>query len=86
MKQWLANCLWDAVKLASGRLHDWIFDPRRAALARHRDRVRWWAYKLKAEQTQDPRDDMRAEWFRIRFNFETSPAEALVRGDLRSLP
>jgi hypothetical protein len=83
MRQWIANCLWDALKLVAGRLHDWAFDPQRAVAARFRDRERWWSYRQKALQTKDPRDDMRAEWWRIRFAFETSPADAIERGDLK---
>ncbi len=82
LAQPLANLFWDALKFCAGNVHDWSFDPRRAAGARMRDRQRWWTYKLKAEQTQDKRDDMRAEWFRIRFNFNVDPETALKRGDL----
>lgn len=79
---WLADCLWDALKLFAGRLHDFIFDPKRAAEARFRDRERWWRYTQKALATDNTRDDMRAEWWRIRFAFETSPDAAKLRGDL----
>lgn len=82
MKAWIANLLWDALWIVAWRLHDFAFDPDRAAKARFRDRQRWWAYYCKAEQTESKKDDMRAEWFRIRFQFETPPDEALKRGDL----
>lgn len=82
VKEWIAKCLWDGLKLFAGQVHDWVFDPQRAAKKRFKDRERWWAYRAKAAQTQDKRDDMRAEWFRIRFNFEVSPEEAIARGDL----
>jgi hypothetical protein len=82
VKQWLANLLWDALKIFLGRGHDWVFDPQRAALARFRDRERWWAYRQKALATQDPRDDLRAQWFQARFGFETPPSAAINRGDL----
>lgn len=82
MTQWLANCLWTAMQMVSIRAHDWFFDPQRAAAARMKNRVRWWAYKLQARATPDGRDDVRAKWFEIRFAFETSPDEANRRGDL----
>lgn len=82
MKAWLANVFWDAMWLFLWRVHDWFFDPERAAKARFRDRERWWAYKLKADRTDSKKDDLRAEWFRIRFDFKTPPGDALVRGDL----
>jgi hypothetical protein len=82
ISQWISNALWDGVKLFAGRVHDYFFDPVRAAKRRFADREKWWAYKIKSEQTKDKRDDMRAEWFRIRFDFETSPQDAVKRGDL----
>lgn len=36
----------------------------------------------KALTTQDPKDDLRAEAWRVEFDFKTPPDEALVRGDL----
>lgn len=82
MKAWLANLLWDALCMVSIRLHDWIFDPQRAAVMRFKNRERWYTYKTKAEQTQNKRDDLRARWWAVMFGFETPPIEAMRRGDL----
>lgn len=82
MKKWIADVLWDALWIFLRRLHDWFFDADRAVRQRFKDRERWWNYKLKAEQTASKRDDMRAEWFRVRFDFKTNPTAALARGDL----
>lgn len=82
MKTWLANLLWDALKILWARAHDWFFDPARAARKRFRNRERWWAYKLKADATQDPHDDLRAQWWAETFGFETPPLAAVRRGDL----
>lgn len=82
MKAWIANLLWDALAIFLARVHDWIFDPDRAARWRMKNRERWWAYKVKADATDNLRDDRRAEWYRITFDFQTSPDEAVRRGDL----
>lgn len=82
MKAWIANLLWDALLIVSVRAHDWVFDPERHARIRFQHRKRWWAYYQKALTTKDPKDDKRAEAWRIEFDFKTPPAEALVRGDL----
>jgi len=86
MKAWIANLLWDAMWIFLWRVHDWVFDPDRAARGRMKDRQRWWAYKRKAESTASKKDDMRARWFEIRFDFKTPPDEALARGDLGTRP
>ena len=85
MTKIFADILWKALALFLGRVHDWVFDPERAARSRFKNRERWWAYKLKADATKDPRDNMRAEWWRIHFSFETPPITALARGDLQVL-
>lgn len=82
MKAWLANLIWDALWIVLHRLHDWVFDPARAAQARMRDRDIWWAYKLKADASGDERAIRRAKWFEVRFKFQTDPAAAFRRGDL----
>lgn len=82
MKQWLANILWDAMLLFCGRVHDWVFDPKRAARVRMKHRQRWWAYEQRARQTESVRDDMRARAWAIQFEFKTPPDEAIARGDL----
>ena len=86
MKAYIANLLWDALWIFLHRVHDWFFDPKRAAEQRFRDRERWWAYKCKAEATASKKDDMRAEWFRLRFDFNTEPTRAQARGDLNPHP
>ncbi len=82
MTAWIADLLWSALRIFGVRLHNWVFDPQRAAKRRMRLRERWWAYELKAAATADPLDDIRAEWWRITFNFEVSPEAARRRGDL----
>ena len=82
MKHFIANILWDALAMFLGRVHDWVFDPQRNARIRMRNRERWWAYHQKALATKDPRDDARANAWAIQFKFETSPEEAISRGDL----
>jgi len=82
MKVWLVNLMWDALRMVSVRAHDWVFDPDRAARNRMAHRERWWDYRLKAGFTKSERDDRRAEWWRIHFNFKTPPGEAGERGDL----
>lgn len=84
MKAWLANMLWDALAILLCRVHDWVFDPERAARLRFENRKRWWAYKERADTTFSKRDDKRAEWYRIVFGFETPPEQAIRRGDLDS--
>lgn len=85
MKAWIANLLWDAMWIFLRRVHDWFFNPERHARIRFQHRQRWWAYKLKTDQTQSERDNMRAEAWAIEFDFKTPPDEAVARGDL-SLP
>lgn len=82
VREWIANAMWDALKLFAGRVHDWAFNPQRHAKIRFRNRERWWRYVLKAEKTKDPRDDMRAKAWQIEFGFETPPTAAIDRGDL----
>lgn len=82
MKAFIANILWDALAMFLGRVHDWVFDPQRNARIRMRNRERWWSYVQRAKATKDKRDDMRAEAWRIQFDFKTPPDEAVARGDL----
>ncbi|MFH0981830.1 MAG: hypothetical protein V2A79_09855 [Planctomycetota bacterium] len=82
MKAWLANLLWDALWLCLWRGHDWVFDPERAARIRFANRERWWAYHQKALTSLSKKDDMRADSWRIQFDFKTPPGEAVRRGDL----
>ena len=82
MKTWIANALWSALAIFAGRLHDWIFDPNRAARIRFKNRETWWFYYQKSLKTKDARDDMRAHWWQIQFDFCTSPEAAKDRGDL----
>jgi len=82
MKTYLANLMWDALLIFCTRLHDYIFDPERAARIRFAHRERWWQYKLRAEQTKSKRDDLRAKWWATMFDFKTNPTAALARGDL----
>jgi hypothetical protein len=82
MKAWLANLMWDALRIFAGRVHDWAFDPQRHARIRMAHRERWWDYYCKAMRTKDKRDDMRAQAWAIEYKFETSPADAKARGDL----
>jgi len=86
MKAWIANLLWDALAIFLARVHDWIFDPDRAAAWRMKNRQRWWSYKLKADATKSTRDDLRARWYQITFGFETPPDKAVERGDLLKRP
>lgn len=83
IKAWIADQLWNALKLFLGRVHDWVFSPERNARIRMKNRKRWWRYHLKAQRTNDKRDDMRAKAWQIQFKFETSPEDAEERGDLR---
>ena len=82
MKAWIENLLWDALKMFAVRVHDWVFDPNRHARIRMKHRERWWAYKVKAEQTKDARDDMRALAWQIEYKFEVPPEVARARGDV----
>jgi hypothetical protein len=83
MKVWIANLLWDALAIFLGRVHDYLFSPARAAAIRFVARQRWWAYTQQAASpTGKARHDMRAEYFRILFSFETPPADAVARGDI----
>lgn len=81
VKAWIADLLWDALKLFLGRIHDWCFDPGRHARIRMKHRERWWKYHQKAMRTKDPRDDMRAKAWAIEYKFETPPVDATMRGD-----
>jgi len=81
MKAWLANLLWGAVGLLSQRLHDWVFDPQRAARARLQHRQRWWQYA--SHCAGDKNKERRAQWWAIHFKFETPPDRAVARGDLK---
>lgn len=82
MKTLLANWIWDILALVSTRAHNWVFDPKRNARIRMKHRKRWWAYDSKAARTKSKKDDMRAEAWKIQFNFKTSPGAAKHRGDL----
>lgn len=82
LKAWIADLLWDALKLFAARAHDWAFDPQRHARIRMAHRQRWWRYHQKALSTDDPRDDMRARAWAIQYDFKTPPEEAEARGDL----
>lgn len=82
MKEWIANLLYDALKMFCGRVHDWLFSAERHARIRFRNRERWWRYQQKADATKDKRDDMRAMAWQIEFDFKTPPTEAKLRGDL----
>lgn len=84
MKAWLANVMWGAVGLLSQRLHDWIFDPQRAARQRMKHRERWWQYLCEA--SGDKNKLVRARWWQIHFKFETPPDTARKRGDLKPMP
>lgn len=82
MKTWLANALWSALAIFLTRVHDWVFDPARAAKIRFKNREKWWWYHERASKTKNSRDDMRARWWQIQFDFKTPPVEAIARGDL----
>lgn len=79
---WLADAMWDALRLLAGWLHDWVFSEERAARLRMKKREWWWARTEKAKTTKSPRDDMRARFWQILDAFETPPSEAVARGDL----
>jgi hypothetical protein len=55
MKAWLANLMWDALRIFAGRVHDWAFDPQRHARIRMAHRERWWDYYCKAMDERQTR-------------------------------
>jgi len=86
MKIWIADLLWNALQIFAGRVHNWIFSPKRNAKIRMKNRERWWEYHCRAVGTpENSRDDMRANAWAIHFGFKVSPMEAVHRGDLKQL-
>lgn len=82
MKRWLAGIMWDALGIFLSRVRDYALSSERNAKQRYKDRLRWWHYKEKAEESGNVTAKMLAEALQIRFKFETPPADAVARGDL----
>ncbi|MFH0981904.1 MAG: hypothetical protein V2A79_10225 [Planctomycetota bacterium] len=77
MKQWLATLMLGALRLAGERMVAWWCTEQRGLEARARDRELWWRFKVKAEGTETPADNLIAGYLRARFNFHDSPLEKL---------